>query len=228
MNRSSPNRSHRLHGLETRLDRWHRRARAIPALYRLAIISRIALAVAFIPTGMVKVLGRRFTRMSPETPIGYFFEALYQSGPYWEFIGWGQVVAGVLLLIPPATTLGAVLAFPIVLSVFVITVSLQFRGTPIVTGGMLLASTFLLCWDYHRLKAIVFSSAAPSVLPEPGEISRIPRLEKVGYGLGLACGLGVFLSTRNILVPSAAIPTLLVLSLVAGVVVVVAWVRSIL
>jgi len=57
------------------LQRW---ARSRPVLYRLTLGTRLLLAVGFIPTGTVKLLGRRFTSMSPESDIGLFFETLYR------------------------------------------------------------------------------------------------------------------------------------------------------
>ena len=75
--------------------------------------------------------------MGPESPIGYFFEALYQTGFYWRFIGMAQLVAALLLLIPRTATLGALVYFPIILNIYVITVSLHFQGTPYLTGLML-------------------------------------------------------------------------------------------
>jgi len=67
---------------------------------RLAIISRILLGLAFIPTGLVKLLGERFTVISVENPIGAVFEAMYQTGAYWHFPGFAQMLAGALLLVP--------------------------------------------------------------------------------------------------------------------------------
>ena len=46
------------------------------------------------------------------------------------------------LLVPRLTTIGAVMFFPIVLNIFVITVAVHFTGTPFITGPMLLASFF--------------------------------------------------------------------------------------
>jgi len=74
--------------------------RSQPLLYRLTLGTRVLLAAGFIPTGMVKLLGERFTTMSPDTALGGFFETLYQSGLYWQFLGATQVVAGVLILLP--------------------------------------------------------------------------------------------------------------------------------
>jgi uncharacterized membrane protein YphA (DoxX/SURF4 family) len=150
------------------LDHLHAAARRLPALRRLAIVSRILLAMGFIPTGMVKLLGRRFTTISVDTPIGAFFEAMYQSGYYWNFIGLGQVVAGVLILIPVTSTLGAVMFFPIILNITVLTWSLQFPGTVYITALMLLANFFLLCWDYDRWQAILVEPRLRPAVPARG------------------------------------------------------------
>lgn len=118
-------------------------------------LTRVLLALGFLPSDLTKLLGNRFTSLSPDTPIGYFFEALYQTGAYWRFIGAAQLLAAILLLIPVTTTLGAVLYFPIILNIFIITISLHFRGTPVITGLMLLGSLYLLCWDYNKLKYLI-------------------------------------------------------------------------
>jgi uncharacterized membrane protein YphA (DoxX/SURF4 family) len=206
--------------MELLLDRLHLRARAQPALQRLAVISRILLALAFIPTGLVKLMGERFTLLGIDNPIGSFFEAMYRTGLYWHFVGLAQVAAGVLLLIPRTSTLGALLVFPIVLNIFVLTVSLHFTGTPFITAGMLLASIFLLCWDYDRFKAVVWPGAcagAPRL--------RITRLEAAGYAVGTAAGLGVLAWTRS-LVPLAVMRICLAAGLVAVLMVLVAWIRA--
>lgn len=141
--------------LDDLFDRLHAAARRNRWLARLAVLTRVLLALGFTPSGWTKLVGNRFTTISPETPIGYFFEALYQTGFYWRFIGAAQLAAAVLLLIPRTATLGAVVYFPLILNIFLITVSLHFRGTPVITGLMLLGSVFLLCWDWDRLKGIV-------------------------------------------------------------------------
>ncbi len=55
---------------------------------------RYLVGFAFIPSGLIKVMGERFTAIQTDNPVGYFFEALYQSGMYWNFLGWVQVIAG--------------------------------------------------------------------------------------------------------------------------------------
>ena len=204
------------------LDRLHAGARRNPVFQRLAIISRILLALAFIPASIVKILGHRFTSISVDDPIGFFFEAMYRTGGYWHFIGIAQFTAGVLLLIPATTTLGAVLFFPIVLSIFIITVSLHFTGTPFITGGMLLANAFLLCWDYDRLKGILPIGPRRAHDSSPSDWS---RLEWSGYLLGTAAGLAVLGWTRQF-VSTPVMKGALLVGVIGAVLVIAAWVRE--
>lgn len=176
------------------LDRLHTAARRLPALYRLAMVSRILLALAFIPTGLVKLLGHRFTLLGTDNPIGAFFEAMYQTGFYWNFLGLGQVTAGILLLVPGTTTLGAVLFFPIIVNIVVVTWSIGFGGTVYVTTLMLVANTFLLCWDYDRLRHILFPPPNRPGLERPGVM---PLMERAGYAVGTGAGLVMLLATRS-------------------------------
>src|SRR5688500_9859692 len=113
--------------LQSRLDRLHSSARGSAALQRLAIVSRIMLALSFIPTGVVKLQGARFSYLSVDNPVGAFFEAMFQTGMYWRFLGLAQLVAGILVLIPRTTVLGAVMFFPIVLNIFIITIAIDFK-----------------------------------------------------------------------------------------------------
>ena len=47
------------------------------------------------------------------------------------------------------------LYFPIILNIFVLTVSIDFAGTPFITELMLLGHLYLLCWDYDRWRGIL-------------------------------------------------------------------------
>lgn len=132
-----------------RLQRW---CKGQIWVGRFAWFTRILLAIAFMPSGWTKLAGNRFTSLPLDNPVGFFFEALYRTGWYWNFLGLAQLGCALLLLIPRTALLGALCYLPIVLNIFLITVSMDFRGTPLITGGMLLANLFLLCWDYDRLK----------------------------------------------------------------------------
>ena len=137
------------------LDQLHRRVRSNYWLGWLTVVTRVLLAIGFMPSGLTKLLGNRFTLLGVDNPIGFFFEALYQTGIYWQFIGLAQLTAAILLLIPLTATLGAILYFPIILNIFIVTVSLGFQGTSFITGPMLLASIYLLGWDYDVLKNLM-------------------------------------------------------------------------
>lgn len=193
------------------LDRVFLRARESPFLYRFTLFTRILLAAGFIPTGMVKLLGERFTLISPETPIGAFFEAMYQTGLYWRFLGAGQLVAGLLLLVPRTAHLGAAAFLPIILNIFVVTVALSFTGTPVVTGLMLLAVVYLVAWDYHRFRPLLTEAPPLTGVLRP----RLDRLEAAGFTL-FAGSLIAFTSLTRSLLPRGSGRLLIVLGVAAG------------
>ncbi|WP_250434532.1 DoxX family membrane protein [Hanstruepera flava] len=117
--------------------------------------TRILLSLAFIPSGLKKLLGQRFTLLGTDDPVGFFFEALYQTGWYWNFLGFMQLLVALLLLIPRTAFLGAVIYLPIVINIFVIVTAMGFQGTPIVAGLMLLANIYLLIWDYAKTEELI-------------------------------------------------------------------------
>lgn len=117
--------------------------------------TRILLFLAFLPSGLKKLLGERFTILGVDTPVGFFFEALYRTGFYWNFLGLIQLIAGILLLIPRTSFFGALIYFPIIINIFIIVVSMHFTGTPYIVGLMLIANLYLLFWDYKKVKAVV-------------------------------------------------------------------------
>lgn len=187
------------------LDTLHLAARRSLWLARLAVVTRILLAAGFIPTGLVKVLGRRFSNVpATEGPIWSFFEAMYQTGAYWQFLGWAQVIAGVLLLIPRTAALGAICFLPIMLNIFVITIALDFGGTVVVAGLMLLGVVFLFLWDFHLWKKLVSSTPVLDPLPQPS----LPwkRVEKTLLAVGTLAGLVVFTVSRGLLPASVFLP----------------------
>src|SRR6185295_9085714 len=96
-----------------------------------AVFCRIALALGFIPSGIVKVTGERFTGLPSNNPLGHYFDALLLTRYYYTFIGVGQLMAAVLLLIPRTVLLGALLYFPIILNIWVLSSATRFNGTRI-------------------------------------------------------------------------------------------------
>ena len=116
---------------------------------------RFLVGFAFIPSGLKKFLGERFTIIGTEDPIGYFFEAMYRTGDYWIFLGFCQLLTAFLLFTQRFATLGAILFFGITLNICIITISMHFTGTWIITSLMLFAAIVLLIWDWDKLKPIL-------------------------------------------------------------------------
>lgn len=141
--------------LTARLDTLHDYIRSNKWFSYFTILNRIALAAGFIPSGLTKILGERFTSLSVKHPMGNYLEALYHTGYYYPFIGYVQVIAAILLLIPRTATLGAVLYFPLILNICILSLSVGFDGSLVTSPLMVLANLYLLCWDYDKLKFIL-------------------------------------------------------------------------
>lgn len=137
-----------------KLARIHIRVRENKWLRYFAIFNRISLAAGFLPSGFVKIAGERFTDLPVKHPMGYYLEALQRTGYYYTFIGILQVTAAILLLIPRTATLGALIYFPIILNICILSLALRFEGSFLSAPLMVLANLYLLCWDYHKLKFI--------------------------------------------------------------------------
>lgn len=137
------------------LDRLHARLVRSRGLQRFTAFTRVLLAVGFLPPGLKKVTGEPFTTLPTSDPVGYFFDAFFQAGELYVFVGLAQVVAALLLLWPRTATLGAVFYFPVILVISVVTLSIGFTGTWVITILMTLACLWLLVWDYDRLRAIL-------------------------------------------------------------------------
>jgi len=107
---------------------------------------KIILGIGFIGSGLRKMPSVKFTELPIDNPVGLFFEGMYVTGFYWNFIGYYQIVVGILLMTTWFQKLTPVLLFPVSINIFLVSLSLQMRGTPIITACMLLGNLFLLAW----------------------------------------------------------------------------------
>jgi hypothetical protein len=131
--------------------------RNVAAIQIFTVYLRYLIGGAFVIAafGMGKVQGKvdllQAGAQSIETlqPIQQFFRVMMESGLYWQFIGWSQIAAGALLMTQRFARIGALIFFGLILNIFIITVSYDFVGTPVITGLMLLATIYLLLWDYE-------------------------------------------------------------------------------
>ena len=196
------------------IDECFLRVRSSGFFLRFTLFTRILLAAGFIPTGMVKLLGRRFTTMPETTPIGAFFESMYQTGLFWNFIGAVQVVAGVLLLTPRYSHLGALLFLPVIASINVINIALGFGLTTAITALMLLAALYLCCWDYDRFRSLFTKSPFEAGHRMP--TLELDRWERTGFTV-FAIALLVFFGWTRGFAPELAARLAVPTGLAAGV-----------
>lgn len=205
------------------LSKIHRWARSQAPLRRFTLANRLLLAMAFLPTGLVKATGQRFTLLGVDTPVGFFFEAMYRTGPYWVFIGLVQVVAALLLLVPRTALLGALTFLPVSASIFLITWGVGFGNTVWVTGLMTLSAIYLVCWDAQR----VWDAGARILERDPDALPLLAgagRGERWGWISGGICGLGLFLVIRGFL-PAGWIRPLLLAGAFSALLVMGSWIR---
>jgi hypothetical protein len=163
------------------IDRLHARVVSSRLLVVFTAVTRVLLALAFLPSGLTKALGHRFTTLPVSDPVGYFFDGFFSAAGYYRFVGVAQLAAALLLLLPWTATLGALLYLPIIVNIFVITLSVNFGGTIVITGMMVLANIYLLCWDYDRWK---------DVLPRKVGSRQLGLASTLGLGISAMAGFG--------------------------------------
>jgi len=148
------------------------------------IYTRYLIGGTFVYAAIVKIQGLRFTSVDgSDYPINspfHFFETMYQTGIYWQFLGWIQLIAGLLLMTQRYSKLGAILFVTIISNIFVITISIPgFSGTSFVTGLIFLATLMLVLWDWPALKVLV--NLSPEIYTGKKRLEQFKIWELIGY-----------------------------------------------
>ncbi len=172
--------------LENTLDKVHSSAVSNRLLQLFTAFTRVLLGVGFIYPSIPKIMNRPFTILPDSDPVGHYFNALYQTGYYYQFIGWSQLIAAVLLLIPRTSHIGALMFFPIILNITVLTNSVGFKGTWLITIFMSLACLYLVCWEYDKWKPILFSKGNSVSKFSNLEFFWLPGLFSIGAVVSLS------------------------------------------
>ena len=181
----------------TTLDQLHSEAKQNKWLRYFAIFNRIVLAAGFLPSGFVKIMGERFTSLSVNHPMGHYLEALHQTGYYYTFIGVLQVTAAILLLIPRTAMLGAVLYFPIIVNICILSLAVRFDGSLLTSPLMVLANLYLLCWGYDKLK-FIFPFHHPTIQDNlPKQLVVSSRFPKIFFAGVIAAVVAVVLAVTH-------------------------------
>lgn len=83
-----------------------------------------------------------------------------------RYIACSQVIIGLCLLSSRLATLGAIMLVPMLLSIGVVTVSMNFKNTPFIIALLLVMNVLLLVKDWHKLK-FIWSESSEGLKPMP-------------------------------------------------------------
>lgn len=125
-----------------------------PLLKTLYWIIRISMGITFILSGIRKMPGVKFTALSIDNPVGFYFEAMHETGFYWNFIGYFQIAIGILIFFNRFVVVSSLFMMPVTINIFLVSISLNMKGTPIITSMMLLGNLFLLLWHFKNYRTI--------------------------------------------------------------------------
>jgi len=145
------------------LELLHARVRCNSWMRYFTTFTRLALVAGFLPPGYVKIIGERFTDLHNNQPMGHYLEALHHTGYYYTFIGYAQILAALLLLIPRTVVLGTLIYLPIILNICILSLAVRFEGSLLTAPLMVIACVYLLCWHYDRIKYLFPFNTPPAV-----------------------------------------------------------------
>lgn len=165
--------------LLTTLEHWHTELTGNRWMRYFTTFTRLALVAGFLPAGYVKIIGERFTDLHNNQPMGHYLEALHHTGYYYPFIGYAQILAAILLLIPRTVILGTLLYLPIILNICILSLAVRFEGSLLTAPLMVIACLYLLCWHYDRVKYIL-----PFQPPKPAPLLLSNKFP-IGFFLGV-------------------------------------------
>lgn len=125
----------------------------IQTLFNLAVVgTRIFLGFVFFTAGMGKLTQGNYFPLTMFPMSLSKILAPHGLALWGEFVAWSQVLIGFLLMSQRFATLGAIMSLPLILNIFMITVSMGFMGTPYLNAFLIGLNLFLLAADYHKLK----------------------------------------------------------------------------
>jgi hypothetical protein len=119
----------------------------------------------------------------PNSPITHAFSSFIHSELYWSFIGWSQLIAGILLVTQRFARFGIMIYLPIIANIFMLTYSYHFQGTDIVTGLMLLAALYLALWEGDKLQYLFIEPTTDNLTLAKPTIERLPIWGYAGVGM---------------------------------------------
>lgn len=116
---------------------------------------RAGMGLTFILSGIRKLPGIKFTELPIDNPVGSFFNAMHETGFYWNFIGYFQIAVGVLIFFNRFVVVSSLLMMPVTINIFLLSIALNMKGTPFITSAMILGNIFLIIWNYKNYETIL-------------------------------------------------------------------------
>src|SRR5262245_51120431 len=184
------------------LDRRRSDDAALRTWFRLFV--RVALAAQMFYYGMAKIIPTQFPPPGLVTlvePVGYsslsdlLWTFIGASTSYQVFTGCAELLAGLLLLAPRTTMLGALIGLADMIQVFVLNMTYDF-GLKQISFHLILMFVFLLAPDFRRLANVLVLNRATEPAAEP-TLFRTPRANRIAVVAQIAFGiylLGMFTS----------------------------------
>jgi hypothetical protein len=180
----------------TALDR--RRPNYITLQKWFRVFLRFGVAAQMFYYGMAKVIPAQFPPPSLVTlvePIGWLSRSdllwafVGSSTAYQVFTGCAELAAGLLLLTPRTTTLGALIALADMIQVFVLNMTYDF-GLKQISFHLILMSLFLLAPQRRRLSDVLLFDRPAAPSPEPpllatARANRMALAAQIVFGLYL-------------------------------------------
>ncbi|KAA9339567.1 hypothetical protein F0P96_02845 [Hymenobacter busanensis] len=157
------------------------------------------LSLTLLKYGFVKVLGTQFPRLwanldtppAELTPMRVAWQFFGYSAAYQQFLGWGEVLPGVLLLFRRTRTLGAFIAAVVMLNVFLVNIFFDVC-VKIGSGSYLFFALLLLSQDADRMWQFFVAHRPTALRTLPATAARFGKRGRVLYrGLGVLLTLGV-------------------------------------
>jgi uncharacterized membrane protein YphA (DoxX/SURF4 family) len=121
---------------------------------------RFWLGIILLSAGVTKMFHGHFIQLIGPPWMESELEK-YNLGLYSVFIAYSQIIIGFMLLVKRFATLGAVMAIPMFANILMITISLHWQGIPYVVMFFLLCNTYLLIYDYHKIKFLITDDSNP-------------------------------------------------------------------
>ncbi len=140
----------------------------------LILLIRLFLGYIFISAGFCKLTHGHFGQL-----IGppWMEERLTEYGLalFARVVAWSQIVCGVLLLSQRFSILGAIMLFPMNVSILTVTISMEWQGTPYVNAVFLVLNLLLLIYEWPKFRFLVHPGTF-TVTPAPLDELRKNRL----------------------------------------------------